>query len=144
MTTESTGEASGTSATTMRQPPNEGLRLTYTQPRLNKKNFVNWALKTQILLEIQGIWDVVSSEEREPARNTAVAIKQEWKWQNGIALAILAGSIEDLEYQAIRSIQKAFEAWQKLQDIHKPTGDQAYYRIMAQVMQLHANGSASV
>lgn len=97
--------------------------MTYTHPRLNKKNFVNWAPKTQILLEIQGVWDIVSGEEREPARNHAVTLKQEWKRRNGIALAILAGSIEDPEYQAIRSVRKASEAWQKLRDIYRPTED---------------------
>jgi len=150
MAAQETGEASGplqgasTAAMELRTDTNGGLRLTYTQPRLNKKNFVNWAPKTQILLEIQGVWDIVSGEEREPARNQAVVLKREWGRRNGIALAILAGSIEDPEYQAIRSIRKASEAWQKLRDIHRPTGDQAYYRIMVQIMQLRANGGANI
>ena len=53
--------------------------MTYTQPRLNKKNYVNWAPKTQILLEIQGVWDVVSGDDKEPARNAAVKTKNEWR-----------------------------------------------------------------
>jgi hypothetical protein len=80
-TGEASGSLQGTSAAAMelRTETNRGLRLTYTQPRLNKKNFVNWALKTQILLEIQGIWDIVSGDDREPARNAAVVLKQEWR-----------------------------------------------------------------
>src|SRR5579862_5451449 len=141
---EDSGSMQSTSAAAEWRGTSEGLRLTYTQPRLNKKNFVNWALKTRILLEIQGIWDVVSGEDKEPARNAAVKTKAEWKRRNGIALAILAGSIEDPEYQVIRSIRKAAEAWQKLRDIHRPAGDQAYYRLMTQIMQLQANGAASI
>ncbi|KAH0556435.1 hypothetical protein GP486_005646 [Trichoglossum hirsutum] len=112
---ETPGPSQGTSAAEWRSTDG-GLKLTYTQPRLNKKNFVNWALKTQILLEIQGVWEVVSGEDREPARNAA----------------------------AIRSIQKVADAWQKLRDIHRPTGDRAYYCLMTQVMQLQVNGAASI
>ena len=146
--TEVTGEASSslqsTSAAAMEPCTNEGLRLTYTHPQLNKKNYINWSPKTQILLEIQGVWSIVNGEEREPARNAAVAVKQDWKRRNGIALAILAGSIEEQEYQAIRNITKASEAWQKLRDIHRPEGNQAYYHTIVQIMKLRADGSTSI
>jgi hypothetical protein len=54
---EASGSLQGTSTAAMelRTDTNGGLQLTYTQLRLNKKNFINWTLKTQILLEIQGI-----------------------------------------------------------------------------------------
>ncbi|KAI9866724.1 MAG: hypothetical protein M1813_000666 [Trichoglossum hirsutum] len=79
---EAPGSSQGTSAAAMELRTDTN-RVTYTQPRLNKKNFVNWALKTQILLEIQGTWDVVSGDDREPARNAAVVLKQEWRRRNG-------------------------------------------------------------
>jgi hypothetical protein len=59
---ETPGPSQGTSAAEWRSTDG-GLRLTYTQPQLNKKNYVNWISKTQILLEIQGIWDIVSGDE---------------------------------------------------------------------------------
>ena len=33
----------------------EGLRLTYIIPRLDKTNYIDWAAKTENLLEIQGV-----------------------------------------------------------------------------------------
>jgi hypothetical protein len=64
--------------------------------------------------------------------------------RNDVALAILAGSIENSEYGSIRTIQSAAEAWIRLQDIYQPDGEQAYYRAMTQLMNLSYGNSGSI
>src|SRR5437016_4847647 len=126
------------------RPTYEGLKLTYASPRLNKKNYVDWAAKIEILLDIQGIWTIVNGTEMQPNdKSTAETIKN-WKQRNSIALAILGGSIEETEYCTIRSIRNAADAWTKLRDMHRPDGEQAYYRLMARIMKLRGEGSSSI
>ena len=75
-----------------------GLKLTYTTPRLNKKNYVDWAAKTEILLDIQGVWTIISGEKRQPNEGAIAEVIQNWRQRNGIARAILGGSIDENEY----------------------------------------------
>ena len=41
----------------------KGLHLTYTISCLDKINYVDWAAKTENLLKIQGIWDIIGSPD---------------------------------------------------------------------------------
>ena len=43
----------------------EGLKLTCTSLQLNKKNYVNWLVKTKVLCIIQGVWPIVSGLEKK-------------------------------------------------------------------------------
>jgi hypothetical protein len=95
-----------------------GLKLTFTAPRLNKKNYIDWAAKTENLLEIQGVWSIVSGDEPEPGPRSAIEKLLSWRQHNGIAKAILGGLVDENEFRLIRSIKKASEAWTKLRDIH--------------------------
>src|SRR5437667_1919155 len=54
--------------------------------------------------------------------------------RNAIRLVILAGSVEDKEYRSIRSRENVHEAWEKLQDIHWPVRNQAYYHLICKLM----------
>ena len=56
----------------------EGLRLTYTIPCLNKINYVDWAAKTENLLEIQGVWDIVSGQDTQPNDRSSADVTQAW------------------------------------------------------------------
>ena len=122
----------------------EGLKLTYISLWLNKKNYVNWSVKTEVLCIIQGVWPIVSGSEKEPNKRIDLEGTQDWKIWNNIGLAILGGSIDETEYRAIRSICKVSEAWAKLWDIHRPNGEQAFYCHMNGIMKLHAEGSTSI
>ena len=123
-------------ATTVSKPAYEGLKLTYASPRLNKKNYVDWAAKIEVLLDIQGVWSIVHGDEKPPNDKAAAPKIQDWKQQNAVAWAILGGSVEETEFRTIHSMKNAAEAWTKLQDIYRPAGDQAYYRVMIQIMKL--------
>jgi hypothetical protein len=122
----------------------EGLRLTYTSPRLNRKNYVDWAAKTENLLDIQGVWAIVNGEDKEPNDKAPEETSRVWRRGNGIAIAILGNSIEEAEFRAIRSIRNAAEAWRKLRNIHRPDGDQAYYRVMTRIMRLRADTGVTI
>ena len=63
--------------TEVRMNTNEDLKLMYTSPQLNK-NYVNWALKLHILLEIQGIWSIINGEEKEPSESAMPAEIRNW------------------------------------------------------------------
>src|SRR5437016_9408719 len=43
-----------------------GLKLAYTSPRLNKKNYVDWVAKTENLLDVQGVWTIVNRDKQKP------------------------------------------------------------------------------
>ena len=101
-------------------------------------------MKTEILLDIQGVWTVVNGEEKQPDEGVATDEIQSWRQRNGIARAILGGSIDENEYRPIRSIRNAANAWTKLRDIHRPGGEQAYYQIMTRIMRLQTEGSTSI
>ena len=92
----------------------KGLRLTYTIPQLDKMNYVDWAAKTENLLEIQGVWDIISSQYTQPRDGSSAEITQVSRCNNGIALAIISNSVEATEYPAIQNIRHAAKAWSKL------------------------------
>src|SRR2546421_13680 len=66
----------------------DSLKLTYVTPRLNKKNYVDWAAKMEVVLDIQGVWTVVSGEEKQPNEKATTQAIRDWRKRNGIALAI--------------------------------------------------------
>ena len=88
----------------------EGLKLTYTSPRLDKKNYVDWSAKTEVLCIIQGVWPIVSGSEKEPDERIDPEGTRDWKIRNNIGLAILRGSVDETEYCTIWSIRKVSEA----------------------------------
>src|SRR5437762_1978177 len=51
---------------------------------------------------------------------------------------------QETAYRTIRSIRNAADAWTKLRDVHRPDGEQAYYRLMARIMKLRGEGSSSI
>src|SRR5205085_10595319 len=106
---QGTSPAAGDPLTPSSKSTYEGLKLTYTSPRLNKKNYVDWAAKTEILLDIQRVWTIVHDDEQKQGDKTSVEAAQDWRKRNAIALAILGGSIEETEYRTIRSIKNSAE-----------------------------------
>jgi hypothetical protein len=85
---QSSSEVTPKSATMSTSSTYEGLRLTYTAPRLNKTNYVDWAAKTENLLEIQGVWAIVNGEDKQPNGKASEEATRAWKKGNGIALEV--------------------------------------------------------
>src|SRR2546430_3509182 len=139
--TESASSSQGTSTAATTWPAYESLKLTFVSPKLNKKNYVDWAPKAKIVLAIQRVWGVVSGEEKEPTDAATAETRNDWNQRNLIALAILGGSIEESEYKSIRNMDKAHEAWSQLRDVHRPEGDQAFYRLLVEVMKVKMDTS---
>ena len=122
----------------------ERLCLTYTTPCLDKMNYVDWAAKTENLLEIQGVWDIVSGRDTQLNNRSSADVIQAWRCNNGIVLTIISNSLEAVEYPAIRNVWHAAKAWSKLRSIHQLDGDQAYYRTLARIMWLRPNEEVNV
>jgi hypothetical protein len=112
-------------------------------PKLNEKNYVDWAAKPENLLDLQGIWAIVRGENMQHSNKTPEDPAQAWQRSNGIALAILGNSVEETEFQAIRNVRNTAKAWSKLQSIHRLNDNQAYSRIMAWIMHFQIEGGTS-
>src|SRR5205809_703555 len=112
MAESTSGSSQSTSATvsTMQKLIYDLVKLTFISPKLNSKNYLEWAPRIKNLFIIQHVWAVVNGELKKPAKTVSMEERENWELWNAIRLTILVGSVENKEYRSIRNREDVHEA----------------------------------
>lgn len=80
--------------------------------KLDANNYLNWWFKIKLLLIREVLFDVITDKKPDP-------LTSDWNWKDGKAKALIKLSIEDGQIINIKHLNKAWETWDTLKNIHE-------------------------
>lgn len=90
----------------------------YQIDKLDEKNYDVWCIQMKSVLIHSDLWNVVCGKS---TRSDAKKV-DEWEQLNEKALATITLSVKASQLSHLKSCSTAFEAWEKLKEIHRPSG----------------------
>ena len=88
--------------------------------KLNGTNWAFWKVKAKAAFVLEGLWDIISGECREPEMvgpaPSTTADREAWKLNDSKALAVLTILMEDSQLVQIMGCETSNEAWETLRE----------------------------
>ena len=91
----------------------------YVLDKLTEKNFKNWKSKIELVLDIEGLLEVVDGTWEEPIDKTSKEWKT-WKARDKIAHLEILLHVDDKQADIIRRLTTTAALWAKLKELYEP------------------------
>lgn len=111
----------------------------YSIDKLDEKNYDVWCVQMRSVLVHSEVWKITSGVELKPEEDNGNWIKKDEK-----ALASITLSVKPNQLNYIKNCQTSAEAWQRLKEIHEPSGPARKVSLYKTLLGLRLSEGANV
>lgn len=107
----------------------------YQIEKLDETNYDGWSIQMRSVLIHSEIWSYVSGDLPRPDDNAGALLKA-WKSKDEKALASIVLSVKTSQLTHIKQSTTSTAAWDRLKEIHRPTGPARKVSLFKQLVNL--------